>query len=115
MNIIFNREKKEDSIDKEERLFNIGIVTIILLVLLLIILIVYHVYVSLVTLNNTHKSNDSEHILVEVDSDEGSYTNFNIYYDKDTKVMYILEYHGGVTPMFNPDGTLKLYKESEDN
>ena len=115
MNIIFNREKKEDSVDKEDRLINIAIVTAILLVLLLIIIIVYNVYVPLVTHNNIHKSNDSEHILVEVDSDEGRYTNFNIYYDRDTKVMYILEYHGGVTPMFNPDGTLKLYEESDDN
>jgi hypothetical protein len=39
------------------------------------------------------------------------------YYDKDTKVMYAVfaGYNvGGMTPLYNPDGTLKLYKESEN-
>ena len=40
------------------------------------------------------------------------------YYDKDTKVMYVIytDYRegGGMTPLYNPDGTLKLYEESEN-
>jgi hypothetical protein len=40
------------------------------------------------------------------------------YYDKDTKVMYAVftGYNdgGGMTPLYNPDGTLKLYEESEN-
>jgi len=42
---------------------------------------------------------------------------FYYYYDKDTKVMYVVyaSYNkGGMTPLYNPDGTLKLYKESEN-
>jgi hypothetical protein len=42
---------------------------------------------------------------------------FYYYYDKDTKVMYVVYakgYRGGMTPLYNPDGTLKLYKESEN-
>ena len=43
---------------------------------------------------------------------------FSYYYDKDTKVMYVLyaDYSVGVglTPLYNPDGTLKLYEESEN-
>jgi hypothetical protein len=39
------------------------------------------------------------------------------YYDKDTKVMYVVytgyQEGGGMTPLYNPDGTLKLYEESE--
>ena len=39
------------------------------------------------------------------------------YYDKDTKVMYVVyaaDNMGGMTPLYNPDGTLKLYEESEN-
>ena len=40
------------------------------------------------------------------------------YYDKDTKVMYAIytdfREGGGMTPLYNPDGTLKLYEESEN-
>jgi hypothetical protein len=42
---------------------------------------------------------------------------FHYYYDKDTKVMYVvyaIAYKGGMTPLYNPDGTLKLYEESEN-
>jgi len=41
---------------------------------------------------------------------------FYYYYDKDTKVMYVMyaSYNGGMTPLYNPDGTLKLYEESEN-
>lgn len=36
-----------------------------------------------------------------------------LYYDKDTKVMYMFVKHvygAGFTPLYNADGTLKLYK-----
>jgi len=39
---------------------------------------------------------------------------FNYYYDKDTKVMYVANdsyYSGGITPLYNADGTLRLYEE----
>ena len=42
---------------------------------------------------------------------------FHYYYDKDTKVMYVVyaSYNkGAITPLYNPDGSLKLYKESEN-
>ena len=41
---------------------------------------------------------------------------FHYYYDRDTKVMYVVYAkgnHGGFTPLYNEDGTLKLYKEEE--
>lgn len=40
---------------------------------------------------------------------------FYYYYDTDTKVVYVvyaIAYKGGMTPLYNPDGTLKLYEES---
>ena len=41
---------------------------------------------------------------------------FYYYYDRDTKVMYVvyaIGNKGGITPLYNEDGTLKLYKEAE--
>ena len=38
--------------------------------------------------------------------------NHRIFYDTETKVMYV-EYtgNGGISPMYNPDGSLRVYKE----
>lgn len=38
--------------------------------------------------------------------------NTEVLYDKNTKVMYFLKqggYHFGITPIYNSDGTVKLY------
>ena len=37
-----------------------------------------------------------------------------IFYDTETGVMYV-EYssHGGISPMYNPDGSLRVYKEEK--
>ena len=55
---------------------------------------------------------DSKYIdfaVVEQDHTDG----WVILYDKNTKVMYIwlTTNCGGITPLYNPDGTLKLYEE----
>ena len=48
----------------------------------------------------------------------GSQNNdFYYYYDKDTKVMYVvyIDIHSaGITPLYNADGTLKLYEEVKE-
>lgn len=45
-------------------------------------------------------------------------TNWKVVYHKDTKVMYAVSnrrYNRGVfTPLYNADGTLQIYEESED-
>ena len=39
-----------------------------------------------------------------------------VFYDKNTGVMYYSDsVKGGITPIYNADGTLKLYWESENN
>lgn len=41
-----------------------------------------------------------------------------IYYDKNTKIMYCLintDEYSGITPIYNADGTLKVYKENPNN
>ncbi len=42
---------------------------------------------------------------------------FYYYYDRDTKVMYVVYAkgnRGGIEPLYNADGTLKLYKEDDE-
>lgn len=42
---------------------------------------------------------------------------FYYYYDKDTKVMYVVHeglYKSGITPLYNENGTLKLYEEVDE-
>ena len=41
----------------------------------------------------------------------GKTDDFNIMYDKETKVMYIVHYRGGIEVMVNADGKPKLYNE----
>lgn len=58
---------------------------------------------------NTVTNVDSS--FVKVDEVSGEAGKFDIYYDRDTKVMYVMKFHGGVTVMVNPDGTPRLYEE----
>lgn len=42
---------------------------------------------------------------------------YYIVYAKDTKVKYFVKWHSsqwGITPLYNADGTLQIYEESED-
>ena len=42
--------------------------------------------------------------------------NFQIVYANDSKVKYLIWYggqKGGITPLYNKDGSLQIYKESE--
>lgn len=45
------------------------------------------------------------------------FNDYAIYYANDTKVKYLV-YRGvnqfGITPLYNADGTLQIYEESED-
>lgn len=47
----------------------------------------------------------------------GELDNYYIVYAKDTKVKYFIErtgYQFGITPLYNADGTLQIYEESEN-
>ena len=35
---------------------------------------------------------------------------YYIFYHEDTKVLYISQYEGGITPLYNPDGSLQIYQ-----
>ena len=55
--------------------------------------------------SNNRRNSAEEHMLETIDRG----TEYEIFYDKDTKVMYYRAYRGGVTPMYNTDGTLRVY------
>lgn len=40
-------------------------------------------------------------------------TSYGVYYDLETKVMYIISSRGGIFPLYNADGSLKLYQEGD--
>ena len=48
---------------------------------------------------------------------EDAYSNYYIVYANDTKVKYLVmsaQTRSGITPLYNADGTLQIYEESED-
>jgi hypothetical protein len=64
--------------------------------------------------DNNMKENtvtNEESTFIKVDEVSGEAGKFDIYYDRETKVMYVMKFHGGVTVMVNPDGTPRLYEE----
>lgn len=70
------------------------------------------IIVMIVSIRNDDKNTPtikSDPILVEIDCGVSYH---RIFYDKETGVMYIENTsHGGVSPMYDADGTLKIYKE----
>ena len=47
----------------------------------------------------------------------GEVNSYYIVYANDTKVKYFVKWTGyqfGITPLYNADGTLQIYEESED-
>lgn len=48
---------------------------------------------------------------------DANYGTYRIVYANDTKVKYFVNasgYRTGITPLYNADGTLQVYEESED-
>lgn len=55
----------------------------------------------------------SDHfVVIEKQSDDVKYYTYKVY-DKETKVIYLIfdgSYSGGITPLYNADGTLQIYE-----
>ena len=39
------------------------------------------------------------------------YSKYTVMYDRQSKVMYVANGSGGITPLYNADGTLRVYKD----
>lgn len=97
------QEKQEDN---NNYLLKIGIITIV-------ILFIIGIFGLALKTNETREMNNISSTLCCVE--ETSYG--TIFYDKDTKVMYLYKECSGalkvsgccITPMYNPDGSLKLW------
>ena len=60
--------------------------------------------------NFSHVDNEYIHLITVCDNEDGNV----VAYDKDTKVLYLCVYGYytmGITPIYNSDGSLKLYEE----
>lgn len=62
---------------------------------------------------NVSNSKDSDIIVIETHNLVPDHP-YETFYDKDTKVCYIITGDGGVTPLYNADGSLKTYNEDEE-
>ena len=106
---MFKKIKKQisDFCDTFESVI-IGIILIALIVLIGV------VFVWAIKSSNNMKENtvtNEEPTFIKVDEVSGDAGSFDVYYDRETKVMYVMKFHGGVTVMVNPDGTPMLYEE----
>lgn len=57
-----------------------------------------------------HSDTTDDDPFIELDADSEK----KIVYDKNTKVKYIIIDETSVTPLYNPDGSLQIYNESEE-
>ena len=48
-----------------------------------------------------------DRLLVLIENDNG----ISVYCHPETRVCYLVNYEGGITPLFNPDGSLFIYNE----
>ena len=68
---------------------------------------------------DTSKETGGEYftLIKEWDGGTGYNCKYEIVYANDTGVKYLIfksYYHAGITPLYNADGSLQVYKESEE-
>ena len=64
--------------------------------------------------DNAYYQNAFNQFVVVEERQNGDYGTLSIMYDKDTKVMYYMftsAYRCGVTPIYDSDGSVKIYEE----
>ena len=85
-----------------------------IMVLTMVFLSIVIVFKIVFKRDNKNEKN-VDHTLVQIDDATGSWSHCDVFYDKDTRIMYLVNYHGGITVMVNPDGSPRLYKEDNDD
>lgn len=63
------------------------------------------IFASVLLTSCSESSNNMVYPFEEIESNLSS----AVFYDQETKVMYVKFYRGGCMPLYNADGTLKLY------
>lgn len=88
---------------------NKGTWVIIILVAIVIFLIGFLFGVSTKPTNTTEQTATPDEMLVVIE--DHALSGYYIVYDKDTKIIYYqgVSYGKGLDPLYNPDGTFKLY------
>lgn len=64
--------------------------------------------------DNAHYQNAFNQFVVVEERRNGDYGTLSIMYDKDTKVMYYMitsAYKCGITPIYDSDGSVKIYEK----
>lgn len=79
-----------------------------LLLLIIVVLLVVTMCCCTRKTKDMKTSKDSQ--LVMIETLYNGYATCYVYYDRHTKVMYFSQYEGGITPLYNADGTLRLWE-----
>ena len=82
-----------------------------LLLLVIVVLLVVTMCCCCPKRKDMKPSEDSQ--LVAVETFYNGYTTCSVYYDRHTKVMYFSQHESGITPLYNEDGTLRLWEEQK--
>ena len=79
-------------------------------VLLIIFLILVLIKVTMIVCGTESVEKSDVFVTIE------SHASYSIMYDKETRVIYAVSRSGSrvFSPLYNADGTLKLYKENDD-
>lgn len=96
-------------IGEEIKLKSIGIIFVLTIVAICLLLNVF----ADDSTETTNSSNLSDLVWVQSIS-TGYGLSADVYYDKNTKVMYYAACYYGITPIYNADGTLKLYEDDKN-
>lgn len=66
----------------------------------------------IISYSSRNKKDDETEVFVTIES----HTSYSIMYDKETKVIYAVSNSGTKTfcPLYNADGSLKVYKENNN-
>lgn len=89
--------------------FETGLAVFAVLVVAAVITVIMAMIIIVTNDNKNTPTIKSDPILVEIDCGVSYH---RIFYDKETGVMYIENTSdGGISPMYDADGTLKIYKE----
>lgn len=88
-------------------------VIIVILIAIIFSVVGICIYKVCTTQETTTQVEDSDDMLIEIES----HFSYAILYDKDTKVLYYrgMAAEGDLCPLYNADGSLKLYSGGNNN